>query len=173
MTAQHGGHALAGAAKRHVLELNAGFAFDLLDDQMAERAAAWRSGGQGFLAAQPFHVVERLELGALFGDQHVAVAGEHGDMGEVPQRVVADVRIDRRAGQHRPGAADQQRIAVGWSAGDLARADRAGAAGDVLDIELLLEGLRHFGRQHAREQVGGAARRERHHDLDGLRRPSL
>jgi hypothetical protein len=47
-----------------VLKLNAGFAFDLLDDQVAERAAARRSGGQRLLAAQPLYVVERLQLDA-------------------------------------------------------------------------------------------------------------
>jgi hypothetical protein len=94
-------------------------------------------------------------------------------MGEVAKRIVADVRIDRRARQQRTGAAEQQRVAVRLGAGGLEATDRAGAAGDVLDIELLLEGVGHLGGQHACKQVGGASGRKGDDDLDRLCRPVL
>ena len=55
-----------------------------------------------------------------------------------------------------------------WPSGSAFRhrvgADPAGGAGAVLDVERLAEELLQVRLQHARDQVGAAAGRKRHHD---------
>ena len=70
-------------------------------------------------------VGDRLRAQRRIGDQHVAVGRQHGDVGEVLERVVADIGIDRRAGQVRAGAGVHQGVAVGRRLRDLGGADRA------------------------------------------------
>ena len=69
----------------------------------------------------------------------------------------------------------QHGIAVGRGTGGAAGSDHAAGAADVLDDELLAERLRHAVLDDARDRIGGAAGRERHHQRDrtagiGLRR---
>ena len=118
VVAQHRGHAFARAAERHVLKLHARLALDLLDDQMAERSRARRADAQRFSAAGRFTSANVLRLEPRWR-QHIAVAGDHADMGEVAKRIVADVGIDRGARQQRAGATEQQGVAVGLGAGGL------------------------------------------------------
>ncbi len=94
----------------------------------------------GFGACQCHQLGDRLDAQRAAGNEHEAVGGFHRDMGEVLQRVVADIGIDRRAGQVRAGAGVDEGVAVGLGARDLRGAKRACAAGAVLDEELLLEG---------------------------------
>jgi len=63
---------------------------------------------------------------------------------------------------------DQQRVAVGRGALDLAGADGAGGAGPVVDDEAAAELGLQLQRDGARDHVGGTARRERHDDGHGL-----
>ena len=93
-------------------------------------------------------------------------------------RSEVSVGIEREFGEQRrvddEGAKrNEQRVAVGRCAGRLRRADIAGRAGDVLDIELLAEMLGEFLRSKARENVGRAAGLKRHDDAHWPRRPGL
>ena len=68
------------------------------------------------------------------------------------------------------GDVDEQRIAVGLGAGDELRADLAGGAGLGLDHEGCLRIGSSIRCERARHQLGGAARRERIDDGDGVGR---
>ena len=83
------------------------------------------------------------------------------------------LRILGRPHDVRAGAADQQRVAVGIGARDVLGRHRAAGADPVLDVELLLEGLRQMIGGDAAEPVGGAAGAERHHHLHRPVRPVL
>src|SRR5947209_6371355 len=62
--------------------------------------------------------------GSALGDEHEAVGCFHPDMGEVIQWIVADIRVDRGAGQVRAGAGVDEGVAVGLGACDLRGAKR-------------------------------------------------
>jgi hypothetical protein len=59
-----------------------------------------------------------------------------------------------------------QRIAVGLGLGDFRHGDIARGAGLVLDVNLLSEYLRHFGRDRTPDNLGASARSKRHHEPD-------
>ncbi len=63
--------------------------------------------------------------------------------------------------------AEEQRVAVGRALDEGARADEAGAAGAVVDHDLLAERTRKFLRDDARHGIDAAARRVRHDKRDG------
>ena len=64
----------------------------------------------------------------------------------------------------------EQCVAVGRGARGIGSAHDAGAAGLVLDHDVLPDPLLHHGRQKADRNVGQPAGRERHHNSDGPRR---
>jgi hypothetical protein len=98
-------------------------------------------------------------------DDDEAFAADHGDMREVGQRIEAEVRRGGGREDVRAVAADHQGVAVGIGAHDLRGADHPAAARAVLDIELLLEGLRQLLGDEAPHAVGGAGGGEGHDDL--------
>ena len=71
------------------------------------------------------------------------------------------------------GRGEYQRVAVGLGLGDLGGADIAPGAGLVLDQDALPEPRRQPLRHDTRNRVAGAARTERHHELDRPRRVGL
>ncbi len=129
--------------------------------------------GSALALRQRDQLLERLHAEARLRRQRVALAADHGDVGEVADRVVADVGVLGRPHDVRARAADQQRVAVGVGARDVLRRHRAAGADPVLDVELLLEGLRQVIGGDAAEPVGGAAGAERHHHLHRPVRPVL
>ena len=98
---------------------------------------------------------------------------EHGDRypSEIGVHVVGCAVGERR--RHRcdreGDVVDQQCVAVGRRARNLRRGDRPAGAGTVLDQHRLAERLAHALADQPRDDVGGAARRERHQDAHGLR----
>ena len=81
--------------------------------------------------------------------QHDRRAGHIGDVGEVAERVVAELGIADRQ-QHQLGdVGEREIVAAGRRIGDRLHADRAAGAGAGLDEELLLE--------HTRQVVGHQA----------------
>ena len=98
-------------------------------------------------------------------DQHRRRGGVH-DRREVGARVVGKVRVEPDACRLRAEIAHEQRVAVRRRAGDAGRRDRAAGAGHVLDDELLAERAAHVVGVDAGDDVGRAARRERHDDGD-------
>ncbi len=86
-------------------------------------------------------------------------------------RVVGHLAVQRLVDAVRAHGAHQQRVAVRRRLGHDVGADVAAGAGAVLHDELLAEGLGQFGRQRARQDVGGAAGGEGHHDAHRLGGP--
>jgi len=90
----------------------------------------------------------------------------HGDVGEIGERVVAEIWGGGGREYVRPVSTDHQCVAVRIRARDLGRADHAASTGSVLYVELLLETLRELFGDQASHAIGGAGRREWHYDLD-------
>ena len=87
------------------------------------------------------------------------------DADEILFGVEAEVRVERHARRKRH-LMQQHGIAVGRGAGGTAGGDHAAGAADVLDDDLLAERLRHAVLDDARDRIGRAAGRERHHERD-------
>ena len=134
-----------------MLKRYSGLAFDLFDSQMSERTSTRRADGKRVLPTQSRHVSESFQIGGRIGHEHLAVSRDHCNVGEVTQRVIGDIGIDRGAGEQRPGAANQYGVAVSQGAADLTGGNRAGATGNIFHIELLPERVRQFRSQHACE----------------------
>ena len=111
--------------------------------------------------------LQRFGLGRVH-HQHVGHTGHQRDRREVLDRVIGQLGIERGIDAMRAHGAHQQGVAVGCRLGHLGRADVAASAGLVVDQEGLAKGLAEFGRQRARQDVGGAARGKGHHDAHGL-----
>ena len=128
-----------------MLDVDAGAALELLQDEMAERAGARRRRRQRLGAGERHQLGDRAGPERRIGDEHEAVGRHHGDVGEVLERVVADIRVDGGSGQVRSGARHQQAVAIGLRARDQGRPDAAAVAGLVFHIELLPERGRELG----------------------------
>ncbi len=125
----------------------------------------------GILAGRGAH--ERDQLGhARRGDigthhQHIGKRAHQRYRVEVAHRIetqiAAQMRKQRRGGTRR----DQQRVAVGRGLGGERRAGGAGGARRILDDDRPVPALCESLGNHARDNVGRAARRERHDDTDG------
>ena len=142
--------------------------------QMRGRTDAGIGDGDGILVGlgvvdQPLQI-GRLEV--LAGDDGHRHLGDEADIFEGVQRVVCELPVQRRAGRH-ADVMEEQRIAVRLGVGDAAGAQRAAGAADILDDDLLAEILRHGFRDEARDRVGRAAGRKRHHNGDGAFRIGL
>ena len=97
-------------------------------------------------------------------------ADQRGDRREVLDRVVAEVRIERRVDRHRAGIAEHQHMAVGRRLGDHVGGDDAAGARHVLDDEGLAERVGEFFREQPRQHVGiaaGAGGRDQPHRMGG------
>ena len=109
------------------------------EQKLAERTPSWRSRRQPHPARCRHHVGNRSDPKGRLDHDHESISRLHGDMGEIPERVVTDIRIDGRAGKMRSGAGIHEGIAIGLRARDLGRAQRAAAAGAIFDEELLAQ----------------------------------
>ena len=88
--------------------------------------------------------------------------GDQADWRQVLARVVTDVAIKIRPGCQCRGVAEDNRVSVRRSVGDLAGANRAAAAGiAVLNHDPLAERRAHLVRDRPRHDVVGAAGRQR------------
>jgi hypothetical protein len=87
------------------------------------------------------------------------------DRREVAQRVVAELRIERRVDRHRAGVGHPQRIAVGRRLGDELGADRAAGAGLVVDHDGLPERALQLVDEQSCVRIERATGREADDDL--------
>ncbi len=111
-----------------------------------------------------------MVLGRNVGRHHHQVRhDEHlGDVGEVLDRVVAELVHQVRVDDQRGVAAHRQRVAVGRGLGDLRDREIAAGAGDVLDRHALGPGLVPLVAEQPRGDVRRDARREADQDPDRL-----
>ena len=144
--------------------------------QMTERAdAGVRDPGVLSGLVHPAHQladIVRRQRRARRNGRSSGVDEADGD--EILFGVEGKIRIERHARRHR-NLMQQHRIAVGRGAGGASGSDHAAGAADVLDDDLLAERLRHAVLDDARDRIGRAAGRVRHHERDrtagiGLRR---
>jgi cytochrome o ubiquinol oxidase subunit 1 len=86
-----------------------------------------------------------------------------------------DVRhfLQRRRDGERPGAGQRDRVAIGRGLCDHVGAIDAAGAAAIVDDDRLAQRLRHGLRENARDDVGRAARGERHDEADGTFGPAL
>ncbi len=179
---EHEGHAAAHqvlqrrprAAIGHMRGLDAGARLEQLAGQMVGRAVARRGVARlAFLGLQlGDQLGQRARLLGRDQQHHRHEAGQRHQL-EILQRIVGKLVVERDVDAVRRGGAEQQRVTVGLRLGDLLGADRAAGAALVLDHDLLAELFRQRHRQDAREDVGRAARRERHDELHRLVRVLL
>ena len=101
--------------------------------------------------------------------EQVGAGAKDADRGEIPVRV--DDLLQHRDVHELRRCTEQQRVAVGLSPRHADRADRAAAAGPVLDHERLAELAREILRRQPRHHVGVAAGGVRYDDRDGTDRP--
>ncbi len=144
---------------------------DLLHADMQRGAGARRRVGHlaGILLGEVDHVLPGLELRLGAGGDAEGVAGEVNDVGEVLGRIPGDFLHQRQA-EHRDRNL-RDGVAVGLGGGRHGgRADRAAAAGLVVDRDRLAENLRGAVGDRAHRDVGRAARRPRHDQRDRLGR---
>ena len=170
------GHRPGRALVGDVLHVEPGLLQPGLGHEMAVRAGAGRAVAQLLALAGADDLLEFLDGFRLHGRMHHEDdrrPAEQGDVAEILDRVIADIRIDGRRDDMRGDPRHAERVAVGGGAGHLRRAEHAAGAGPVLDHELLLERFRELLGGDPPERVGAAARRVGHDDADRLRRPVL
>ena len=168
---QDGLHHVSAALEGDVVELDAHALRDVLHRQV--RAGQHTRGAVAELARVglgPGHEIGPGLDGRLGGHHHPeGIAGDAQDVGDVLDRVPADLG---GVGQAEHAQRDlRQGVAVRLGLLQGLRRQRAAGAGAVLDHHGLPEQLGRVFRQSAHGQVGGAARREGDHQLDGLHRP--
>src|SRR5262245_13693523 len=94
-------------------------------------------------------------------DKHGRHGDERGDGGEIAQRLIAEIGIERRVDRHRAGIAEHQHVTVGRRRRHHLGRHHAAGTRHVLDHERLAEGIRELLRKEPRQHVGIAARRRR------------
>ena len=165
-TGQEALHHLRAALVGHQLDVDAG----LPVEQIARQPGGDDAGAVVQLAGLALApaISSADGLGPALGPhrQERGVLGRQGDGREVPERIIGEIadggRVHHQGGVHR----GQERVAVRGGAGDLLGADHRVGAGPVLDHDRLPPILAHALGDHAREDVGRAAGRERHDDAD-------
>jgi hypothetical protein len=101
--------------------------------------------------------------------QHRGDVRDERDRREVGDRVEGHARVQELVHRVRAHRAEEERIAVGRRARGRLGPDVAGGAGAILDEHRLAPLLSHLLRDHAPEDVGGAARRPRYDHAHRLR----
>jgi hypothetical protein len=169
LTCQHGLHRRPGAAIRNLGELHAG---GLLEQHRreVERAADadMRSDDRAWpglrCGDQAGHRIGLHQPGV--GEQHGGEADGQRDRRKVGRGIEGQVFVKRRIDRICGHVAEQQGVAVRLGARDIVGAEIARAARLVLDHYRLADQLRHLRPDQSREEVGAAAGRPRHDQLD-------
>ncbi len=163
-------HVRGRALVRHVHHLHAdAFAEQHAEEVRQAAGAGRRVAGLGRIRLRPRgELVPRL--GAAHrpcGDRELERRAER-DRREVLDRVVRDVLVHVRHDGHRADRLHHEHRAVRRRGLDRVGRDAADGAGTILDDHRLAERGRHLLGDDARDDVGGAARREADEDLDRL-----
>ncbi len=160
------GDGLRVALVGHVQQIHAGQRLQhLTGDPRGARAAA-----EGDLARVGLGVVDQF-LRRGYGYRGIDHQGQRdrpelADGREIGDRIVGQLLVEALIGRMRRVGRDQHGVPVGLGAGHVLGGEKAARARHVVDDDGLPEARRHLLAQHARQRVGGAARRERHDELD-------
>ena len=112
------------------------------------------------------HVLRR---NVVCHDEHLRHLGHQRDGLQILQRIVGNP-FHRRADGERAGARKRNGVAIGRCLGEHLGAEHAALAAAIVDDHRLLGDFRHALAEHARDDVAGAAGRERHDQPDLARR---
>ena len=119
------------------------------------------------------HIGHGADTGTGIGDPNCRVAYHQRDMGKILYRVIAHLAaINRRADRMARDIGHYKRVAIGRGAGDGFTAKRGAGAGAVFHYDGNTQLFLQTRGNQARNQIRCAAGRERHHQSDGLGRPS-
>ena len=158
----------AGAAIGDQIGLGADLAGEQHAAQMPERAdAGMRHLGVLSGLLHPVHQLResaRRQCGARHKDGRGVI--DEPDRDEILFGIDAEIAVKRHACRQ-SNLVQQERIAVGRGARCVARGNHPPGSADVLDHDLLAERLRHAVLNDARDRIGYAAGRERHHEGNG------
>ena len=147
-----------------------------LGGEMADRADTGQADLIGLLGTfdQRDHILDGLRRHAGIGEQQRRSRRDQAERREILAHVVAGGRHHGRAGRERRGVPQHDGVAVRRAFRDGARGDGAAAAERaVFHHHRLTEQRGHLFRHQTREDVGGAARRQRHDQGDGTGRIGL
>ena len=160
------GHQLAAALVGDMRDLRAGRRLEALERHV--RGAADAAGGDvdRRLLRQRDEVLQRLGLDLVVHDDHVRHVAGQRHRREILERIVAELGLHERVDGERPVRADQQRVAVGRGARHHFGADAAAGAAAVVDHHRLPKRHFHLFADDAADDVGIAAGRERHDQMD-------
>jgi hypothetical protein len=95
---------------------------------------------------------------------HCRRSRHQADRSEARDRIVRSVGFDERANDEIDSACNEQRLAIGESAGRSAHANISSGPGKILDIELRAEPLRQLLRDDPGDDIDRPARRKRYDD---------
>ena len=126
------------------------------------RAVKQRRGRRLGVGDEFLEVVRRHRIVGKQQQRHIGADRDRHEIVEIMPRALG--KQQRRRGGGKGDVVKQQRMAVGRGLGDLIGADRAAATADILDDKALPHGLGQAIGDQPRQQVGGGAGRERHHD---------
>jgi hypothetical protein len=156
-------------------DIEAGAANELVGGEMRRRAGAGRRIAE--LAGLAFGIIDEFLQRA---GRHLAVhhqeqrhLPERSDRDQIGERIVGHVAVQIWIDHDVAGIGDAERVAVGRRLRDRVHRDVAAGARLVVDHHGLAAARRQEGAENARAQIGDAARRGRHDDVDRLGRIGL
>ena len=154
----------------HVLDVDAGHLLEQFAGQVDRRAAARRAERDlaGIGLGIRHQLLDGLERLRRIGHQQVRHQRHARERGEILDRIEPQFRVQALVDGVGADRAHEDRVAIGRGARHELGADIAAGAGAVVDDDRLAKVLADELPQHARQDVGGAAGRERDDDRDGL-----
>ena len=173
-TADEIAHRAAKALVRHMHQLDAGLQFEQLHCQVMRCAIAWGAVEQlaGLAAGMTDQLLDIAGGRTRPDHQGLCAAGQHDDGRELPQRVVAQVAIDRGIVDE-GGGSDQQGVTIGRTTRHQLMADVAAGTGTVVHHQRHAQALGQTLRHAARNGIHAGAGCKRHNHGDGSCRPAL
>src|SRR5262245_42024508 len=149
----------SGALVRHVDDLDLGLCLEQLAGEVRRSPVA--AGREVQLAriraSERDQRGERMNRQRWMNHQHVGLRGDQADRSKIPFGIIVDLLVQAGIGGEDAVVRKQQRVAVGWRAGDELRRDIAAGAGPVVDDQWLTENLLHLPGEHACQDVARPA----------------
>ncbi|KAG1254968.1 hypothetical protein G6F68_010606 [Rhizopus microsporus] len=166
-------HGRCAAAVGHVQQLGPRALGQRLARHVRRGAVAERTEAERLRGRLAGDVRHRADAGLRIRQDHERRAAGDGDVFVALDRVVVQVRIQQRVRRERRRAGDHEGIAIGRSAGDGGSADAGVGARLVFNHDGLAQARAQLHGEEAADDIGGSARRERHHHGDRLVRIGL